>query len=491
MYYLADSIFSVTPRGYLMRNILLLMILSLLVSGATAAVTTDTIQYGKFGKIIIYKPAVSPDALVLFISGDGGWGGSVANMSTHFAEKGGMVAAIDIRHYLASLRKQPVKCYYPASDFELLSLYLQKKYKFRNYLKPMLMGYSSGATLAYGMLVQAPANTFKGVITLGFCPDLETDKPLCAGSGLKMHALLPGKSWYLEPSDKLTAPFIVLLGLDDKVCPYKNTAAFMKKVNTGDIIPLPKVGHGLAVPQKYLPQLLLAYNRVAKSMSYAEIVAAKNQLWKQQVAKPESNLPLTVLPAIKNDAMPLVLFISGDGGWTSFDQGVTEELTKKGIPVIGLDAQKYFWQARTPDETAAAIVKVIHHYMGAWNKKTFVLCGYSFGADILPFVIDRLPADLKVALKSGVMMSPDPLADFEIHVTDMLGLESNADTYNVLGELKKSTTKRIVCIFGKDEDNASHKLFKSAGAGIRLLPGSHHYDENYRAISQEIIKTLE
>lgn len=474
-----------------MRNFLFLMILTLLVSRAKAAVSTDTIQYGKFGKIIIYKPAVSPDALVLFISGDGGWGGSVANMSAHFAQKGGMVAAIDIRHYLASLRKQHVKCYYPASDFELLSLYLQKKYKFRNYVKPMLMGYSSGATLAYGMLAQAPANTFKGVISLGFCPDLQTNKPLCAGTALKMHVLVPGKSWYLEPCDKLTAPFVVLLGLEDKVCPYKNTAAFMKKVNNSEIIPLPKVGHGLAVPNNFLPQLMIAYETISRSKSYSEIVAAKNQIWNQQVAKPESILPLTVLASVRNDAMPLVLFISGDGGWTSFDQGVAEKLTEKGIPVVGLDAQKYFWQARTPDEAAAEIVKVIHHYMRAWNKKSFVLCGYSFGADILPFVIDRLPADLKVTLKSAVMMSPDALADFEIHVTDMLGLESNTDTYNVLVELKKSTAKRVVCIFGEEENSDSHRLFKAAGAGIRLLPGSHHYNENYKAISKEIIKTLE
>ncbi|HEX7410661.1 MAG TPA: AcvB/VirJ family lysyl-phosphatidylglycerol hydrolase [Bacteroidales bacterium] len=476
---------------YNMKNLFLFLTLSLIVPKITMAIVNDTIRYGNFGKIIIFKPAATPEALVLYISGDGGWGGGPGNMATHLAAQGALVVGIDIRYYLGNLKKQHGKCYYPAGDFELLSLYLQKKYKFHNYLKPILMGYSSGATLAYGILAQAPANTFKGAISLGFCPDLETDKPLCAGNGLKMHILIAGKSWYLEPCDKLTAPFIVLLGLDDKVCPYKNIELYMKKVNNGELVPLPKVGHGLAVPKNFLPQLLNAYSKVKKSASYPEMVAARNELFKQQQAyEPVSDLPLNVLPAMKNDAMPLIFFISGDGGWTSFDEGVAEKLTEKGIPVIGLDAQKYFWQARTPDETASEIAKVLHQYLSAWNRKSFVLCGYSFGADIIPYLITRLPADLDYMLKSAVMMSPDPLADFEIHVADMLSLGSSNDKYNVLVELKKSTAKHVVCIFGEEENSDDSKLFKMAGAGIRLLPGTHHYDDDYNAISKEIINSF-
>ena len=484
-----------------MKQFIFFIILSLMIPGGTTAMDADTIRYGNFGKIVIYKPASTPDELVLFISGDGGWKYGVCTMAAQITAKGAMVVGIDISRYLRNLKSQHGKCYYPAADFELLSMYLQKKFKFRNYMKPILMGYSSGATLAYGILAQAPANTFKGAISLGFCPDLETDKPLCAGNGLKMHVLTPGKSWYLEPYDKFTAPFIVLLGLEDKVCPYKNTEAFMKKVNNSELIPLPRVGHGLAVVKNYLPHLIAAYEKVKKSPSYPEMVAEKNQLWKQQpkeviaknhqwvqqADKAESNLPLIVLPAARNDAMPLVLFISGDGGWTSFDEGVAGKLVKNGMPVVGLDAQKYFWQARTPDETSAEINNVLRHYMNTWNKKSFVLCGYSFGADIIPYILTRLPADLKPFLKSAVMMSPDPAADFEIHVSDMLSFGSSSDKYNIPAELKKSVDKNVVCIFGKEEDSESHKLFKAAGAVIRLIPGTHHYADNYNAVSNEII----
>jgi type IV secretory pathway VirJ component len=451
----------------------------------------DTIRYGNFGKIVVYKPAKSPDEMVLFVSGDSGWNKGIGNIANQIVAQGALVAGIDIRYYFNNLKKQHGKCYYPAGDFELLSLFLQKKYKFHNYLKPILIGYSSGATLVYGILVQAPANTFKGAVAMGFCPDLATNKPLCPGNGLIVHSLSPGSNWYLEASDNLTAPFIVLLGMNDKVCPYKQTEAFMKKVKGGEFILLPKIAHGMSVKKNYLPYLLYAYNKVKKSLSYQEIVAAKNQLFNQpQQAKLSSNLPLTEFPVKKNDALPLVFFISGDGGWTGFDEGVADNLAGKGISVIGLDSQKYFWQNRTPDQTASEITIALRHYLGAWGKKTFVLCGYSFGADIIPFLITRLPADLKPLLKSAVMMSPDPNADFEIHVADMLSFGSSNDKYNVLAELRKTTTKNVVCIFGADEDSGDRASFESAGSRIILLPGAHHYDNNFSAISDEIAKSF-
>ncbi|MFZ4707219.1 MAG: AcvB/VirJ family lysyl-phosphatidylglycerol hydrolase [Bacteroidales bacterium] len=471
-----------------MKNLLLFILLAPFISKAATTMVPDTIRYGSFGKIVIYKPASTPDAIVLFVSGDGGWNSATSKMGMQLVGQGAMVVGINISSYLSNIMKKHEKCYYPAGDCESLSLFLQKKYKFRNYYKPILAGYSSGATLVYGILAQAPANTFKGAIAMGFCPDLETIEPLCTGNGLKLHAIIPGLSWYLEPNDKLTAPFIVINGMDDKVCYYKNTESFIKKVNTGELILLPKVGHGMSVQKNYLPTLLAAYNKIKKSASYSEIVTAKNPSPKlQQINKPDIELPLIVLSLTKNDTLPLVFFISGDGGWTSFDEGVAEKLVERGMPVLGLDAQKYFWQARTPDETASEICNAIHHYLSAWNKKSFILCGYSFGADIIPYILSRMPADLTHMLKSSVMMSPDPLADFEIHVTDMLSIGSSSDTYNVPAELKRSSSKHIVCLFGEEEDNSSHALFKSAGASIKLIPGNHHYENNFNAVSFEIM----
>jgi len=475
-----------------MRNLLIFITLFICTSELIEAAKVDSVKFGNFGKVYLYHPKTMPEAIVLFVSGNGGWESGAIDMASQLAAQGALVVGIDIRHYMGALKKQKNACYYPAGDFESLSLYLQKKFRFPNYLKPILVGYSSGATLVYGILAQAPANTFKGAISLEFCRDFKSDKPLCSGKGLKMHVVKAGKIWDFDPCDNLTAPFIVIKGSDDKVCSYDDIKSFLQQVNNSELISLPKVGHDFEVQKTWLPQLLLAYNKVKKSVSYTETVSAKNQLpLLQKPEKLSTNLPLIVLPALKNETMPLLVLLSGDGGWTSFDEGVSESLVKKGIPVIGIDSQKYFWQARTPDETVAELIKVLHHYLAAWNKKSFVLCGYSFGADVIPFMVTRLPGDLKNIMKSAVMMSPDPKADFEIHVADMLSFGSSSDKYNVLAELNKSSGTHVMCIFGENEDSETPALFRKSGASIRLLPGSHHYNNDLDAVANEIVNSLQ
>jgi type IV secretory pathway VirJ component len=71
-----------------------------------------------------------------------------------------LVAVIDINRYLKSLKNSKDACSYPAADFEALSKYIQKKLNFPRYKVPVLVGYSSGATLVYAILAQAPPNTF-------------------------------------------------------------------------------------------------------------------------------------------------------------------------------------------------------------------------------------------------------------------------------------------------------------------------------------------
>ncbi|TKT86558.1 hypothetical protein FDK13_32285 [Dyadobacter frigoris] len=64
-------------------------------------------------------------------------------------------------------------------------------------------------------------------------------------------------------------------------------------------------------------------------------------LQKQHTFYSENNNPAQVeMPLI---LLPLIFFISGDGGWTNFDQGLSKILVGNGMPVVGMNVQKYFW----------------------------------------------------------------------------------------------------------------------------------------------------
>ncbi len=449
------------------------------------AFQTDTLRYGSFGKVTVYKPNAPVNAFVLFVSGDGGWNSGVVDMAKNIVAQGAIVAGIDIRLYYKGLKLSTSKCSYPAGDFEELSLMLQKKYKLTQYFKPVLIGYSSGATLVYGILAQAPANTFKGAVSLGFCPDIEISKPLCNGSGLKQHVLKEGVSYYLEASEKLTAPFIVLQGTIDQVCPPGPTQEYMKGVKNGQLIVLPKVGHGFSVPSNWLRQFLSAFKSVLEAPSYVEQESQQSLFKSQNSVSSGIGLPLILSPSESANDLPMVFFISGDGGWTSFDHSLGKSLVNMGMPVIGLDAQKYFWIAKTPGETVAEISSAIVHYMQQWNRKNFILAGYSFGADIIPFIVNRLSASLKESLDGIYCFSPDESADFEIHIAGMLNLRE-ADPFNVVAEMRKITQPEPVCIFGAEEDAKIRNDFSETGAAIVTLPGNHHYNNNPSAAARVI-----
>ncbi len=168
----------------------------------------DSMRFGRFGTIRLYYDSVKPEHGGLFVSGGGGWNLGVVDMARKLATLNSLVVGVDIVNYLNELRASSEKCVYPAADFEELAKYVQKRLDFPTYVTPVLVGYSSGATLVYAALVEAPSNTFRGGVSLGFCPDLALDKPLCRGSGLEWEPGPRGKgrNRSLKPRKKKPGP---------------------------------------------------------------------------------------------------------------------------------------------------------------------------------------------------------------------------------------------------------------------------------------------
>ena len=471
-----------------MKYILFIFLLFPLSLFASNVITEDSLTNSHFGLVHIYRNANPPEGVLIYISGDGGWNRGAINMARPFVDMNVVVIGINYVHFIRSLNNSTEKCLYPAGDFENLSMLVQKKLKLTKYFKPILVGFSSGATLAYALLAQAPANTFKGAIGIGFCPDVKSAKPFCTGNGLKWHVLKPGKSYLLDRYEKFTAPFIVFQGDRDMICDSDDVREFMKGLKNTEIYNLPTVGHGFVVQSKWIPQMKEAVKKIIDFESFGNKAPIESTPGVNTASI--AQLPLYLLKAPDNPDKPLCILISGDGGWTDFDQSIAETLSKNGITCVGLDTQKYFWEAKTPETTAQDIIKVLEYYMPRLQKTRFILAGYSFGADVIPFIANRLTPDLKNRLSLMAMLSPDDKTDFEVTISSMLDLgEENG--YDVLKEIRKVNFTKKLCIFGTDEDDdAMSKSFKSMGAEVTVLSGGHHYDDNYNLIVSTILKHL-
>ena len=451
----------------------------------TARAEEETVQFGRFGTVHLVRTSPQPSHIALFMSGDGGGGEQrMVDMAHAFAELDTLVVVIDINYYLKELEKSGNGCVYPAADLEMLSKFVQKKLNWPQYVIPVLIGYSSGATFVYATLAQAPPNTFCGAFSLGFCPDFSPDlvvlhKPLCRGYGLEWKAQPHEKGYVFLPATNLQVPWIVLQGITDQVCAPAVTATFVKQVKGGEIIMLPTVGHGFGDPPKWMPQVKPTFLRVVTSDKPVKTLQPLSL----------QDLPLVEVPAKEPGVHNiLAVIISGDGGWAGIDRDIANTLSTKGVPVVGLNSLQYFWKRRTPEESSRDLERIISHYLLHWGKERAILIGYSLGADVLPFMANRLPREVLDHVSLIALLGPDEKIDFEFHLSYWLGDSSGGNARSVFPEVEKLKGKKILCFCGEEEtDSLCHKMDASL-AKIIILKGGHHFGGDYEGITETLLK---
>jgi len=466
-----------------MKHHFFYMVLLLAFFGGTCSCMAqeETLHFGRFGEITLYRQSDHPSYVVIFVSGDGGWNLGVVDMAKKLSTLNALVVGVDIVHYLRQLESPSEKCSYPASDFEALSKYVQKKIDFPRYVQPVLMGYSSGATLVYAVLAQAPANTFQGAISLGFCPDLPLIKPLCRGSGLEWEKGPKGKGYMFLPAKKLQAPWIVFQGTIDQVCNTDLTQAYVKQVNGSRLVLLPKVGHGFSVPRNWMPQFTQAFKRLVENQQVAQTSPSGKLV----------DLPLVELPAKESGISSMAVILSGDGGWAGIDRELGNVLAENGVSVVGLNSLTYFWKERTPEEAAKDLERILRHYLALWKKENAVLVGYSLGADVLPFLAARLPGEILAQVRLIALVGPGTHADFAFHLTDWLGGASKT-ARPVLPEVKKLKTMgvQMLCFYGEQETESLCSKLDPNLAQVVSMKGAHHFGGNYLKIAERILKEI-
>ena len=418
-----------------------------------------------------------PAHVALFVSGDGGWNQGVVDMARELAHGDVLVAGVDINHYLKELAASSEKCAYPAADFEALGQFVQKSGGLSTYVKPILVGYSSGATLVYATLVQAPSTTFKGALSLGFCPDFDFSKAFCKGSGIEFEPGAKGKGVNFLPAKTLRVPWIALQGEIDKVCDPPSTQRFVSEVPNGEVVMLPKVGHGYSVARNWLPQFKTAFAKIAAAPDATEPAAAS--------VESLHDLPLHEVSAKAPEQTMLCLHITGDGGYGVTDKGITEELASKGIACVVLNSLHYFWKERTPQETTDDVARILRYYLSSWKKDSVLLVGYSRGADALPFVVNRLPADLRGRVRLMALVGASEEAQFELTLTGWLGHAPKS--YAVLPEIEKLRGLRMLCFYGTEDKDAVAPRIDPGLARVVAVQSGHRFGSNFDVIVKTIL----
>jgi type IV secretory pathway VirJ component len=203
------------------------------------------------------------------------------------------------------------------------------------------------------------------------------------------------------------------------------------------------------------------------------------------------DLPLVEVPVPDTTSgHDLAVFLSGDGGWAHLDKAVARRLVDAGIPVVGFNSRDFLEHRRTPEETARAVTRVIRHYTAAWGRDSLVLVGYSRGADILPFVVNLMPADLAGRTRVVALLAPAERAGFKFHWIDLIENTSSPDDLPILPQVDSIAGPNVLCIYGEDEEESLCR--QNLPPAVKVFPrnGGHHFNGSYAEIGDLILQAL-
>ncbi len=184
---------------------------------------------------------------------------------------------------------------------------------------------------------------------------------------------------------------------------------------------------------------------------------------------------------------PFVLYITGDGGFNNFSTDLCTTINKAGYAVSSVNAKSYFWNKKTPAQTATDISAYLAKQFNSRKNQQLIFAGYSFGADVMPFIVNKLPDAIRKKIVSVLLLSPSGSTDFEIHWSDMFG-GNKQRSMDVVPEINKITSQKTITFFGSDETDFPVKNIKLKNYTNEILPGGHHFDGNTDEVAKTIMK---
>ena len=207
-------------------------------------------------------------------------------------------------------------------------------------------------------------------------------------------------------------------------------------------------------------------------------------------AGPLAGLPLVEVAPNGARASTTAVFLSGDGGWADIDRKVASVLAEHGVGVVGLNSRSYLSSKKTPDQAAADVERIARSYMARWQSDRLVLVGYSRGADMVPFVANRLSADLRGHVVALAMLGLAKAANFHFHLIDVIEDVHRSDDLQVAPELERLRGQRMLCVYGTEEKDSGCRDADSTLITKVERKGAHHFDGDYRGLGELIVQML-
>lgn len=417
----------------------------------------------QLGQVRIYPAWLRAKGFVYLFSGTHGWSTADEESARDLARSGRLVMGIDTPQFLQWTNEHGDGCVYMPGLLEDFSRAWQRKAGNAQYLAPAVLGHDLGATLVYMAQIQAPPTAFSAAVAIDPETTIWLHRPFCEHTAAATD--VSGQTLKAEPPGR-NVPLQMIL--DSTATSSQRQFANAIAAGAGKTAPT----EGGAAPWHRL--YTQALDRMEAENSRSGV----------------ADLPLAEVRAQSDCGHGFAILYSGDGGWRDLDRSLADILASKGLSVVGVDVLRYYWQEKSPEIAARDLARIMSHYAASWHCNKVVLIGFSFGADVLPFMVSRLPPELRQQVSLITLLSPERTTAFEVEVNGWLGGKPKAGV-PIAPEMKKLSGIPVQCFYGADEADGSLCTDKAAGAlNVVAKSGGHHFDQNYAEVADEILAAI-
>ena len=221
-----------------------------------------------------------------------------------------------------------------------------------------------------------------------------------------------------------------------------------------------------------------------------------------------SSIKLQLYQQANAQSQPLVIFTSGDGGWSPFCADIAAHIAATGKTVVGVNAKDYLTQFAssqkpvTPEELVSDYTEVINAALlepGVDRQRPVTLAGWSLGAGYS--VLVSSDSALKTRLNRVVAISLPKYNELAWKPTDALIYITHGTPHEKVFEaqvyLKKLAPVSLVMLNATDDDTSlladAQSLFENVPGPKRLFVVSakgHHFEGGEHEFYHDLDESL-
>jgi len=185
------------------------------------------------------------------------------------------------------------------------------------------------------------------------------------------------------------------------------------------------------------------------------------------------------------DSNHFIFYLTGDGGYTRTTKTLCTQIQAHNYNVISMDT-RYFWGGKTLIQAVNSFENVVKQIDKEKKIERITVIGYSFGADITPFIINNMSDNLRNRITDVVLLSPSKRTDLKISWLTLL-FPKLVGKLNVVSEINK--IELPVKVILNDLDSLTDLKFNE-DITVKRLPGNHHFDYKYDLLVKTILEVI-